>query len=1449
MRPAKRISSDGSRRRESAARGRYSAATITIAHDRRALITRQHGVAFLVALLASLLTTSASAQQPNDDVSSWAAATLPENNEALLLSSRAQDAIAAGDYRLAIELIDRIYSLPGGLVAAPATSTFYPLPRQAARLLARLPQEGVELFRQLYDAEVAARLTEASKHGDRKELEELFRRRRLSSLWPAVATELAALLVDQGRFAEAIEVIREARLSIEPGKDATLRTLEVIALAGAGAGGAAKAALNKLRQADPQGAVSQRVAAIESWAAIARQREGALDPLLGAGPVWQQSLSNPGGATLLPDSGEISDAVSDTRRLPLIEPTLGDGALVVRAAGYILCFDALTLSPRWSERESGPPGDTTGTLDGAHLGAGDGVVALLQNHLRHVCSIGQGRVYSIEGLGADEPQIESFGWRPNSGVSAPVRRNEIVARDLRTGAVQWRTSDDLESPLFDVAFQDRPLLVGGRLAALFRRADDLLLAFLDPASGRLIREMPIVGPPTYFTSEGGRSLLSADETTLYILTGSGVVAAVGALDGEWKWATVYQSNLAERLGRLPWQAMDPPSEWNVERALLADDLLILAPIDSPTIFALDRFTGAERWRLPRGEHSFVVGAVEDGLVLGGRRLACFDLARPDQGPPRWQSASLDVTGRPVCRSNRVYVPTAEGVAVLDGRTGKLTADQAFPVVTDSAAPANPLDRAPLSVSLMVSSTGLYAFSADRVIFYPDPARAASEFGEQSEPEERGPAEYGLAWLAALGGRLDEAAERLDALSNEESKIPDAALRALRRHIWMGRAAAATGSDRVECLRRAAELTTSPAETARLALEIGAALESDGQREEALKHYIGLLSDRATLPVDASDRQVHASWLAAVGRIRTLVNALPAETIAAIVEQHAHPAKTAEETAVLERLCIALRDRPESEAIRRALVASDLPPELAIHYLPNDWRPGAAPGDRELLLRRWEAHVSLNMLEQGEKDREMWNALAGASPAPASQSAEEAERIAGIEKAERKLRRAPTDVFDADLGLRWKIEDAELLADVDRPALWLRPWLMIREHQNRQIQMIAAHQPDFPWRKTPDELSHSGISLAELDRQLFGRPGVDDGRLGEGWPMVTYDNLAAIPVIGGMICAGLGPERHAGNFLWDFPIPAWDHIPARFANRSASGPLGVYCAPRSDRVALIGWTDGQVWWRRDFPGYTIERMQLFGDTLFVISEDCQVWALDALTGADRGMNLDDYAARRAALLVGGTLLLWGDDFIAGADAKSLKPLWRRDISAIERVFPVAEQNWLAWKQRGGRDWRLLDARNGEVVGPPSIGQYDRVNAIALVADRLFVAGQSELGEGDDAGQTTVSCFGANEEKPLWQAALPTRVRVNLTQLIGHPEFVPMLVARASRGGAYEGADLPALVLVRKSDGQLLPPRSIKSDYKVADAACDLCVLTTPTRVIVQASKTLLGYGSASKAGAP
>ena len=135
-------------------------------------------------------------------------ATVPASNEAMLLFSRLEQGIQQADWRLVLALRERLMGMGNELVVAPPGRTYYPIWRQATKIFDRLPPDGRELYRQIYESEASARLREVAPSGDIAALQMLFRTYWGLNAWPAIAGELVAQLLDRGQFAEAVETIQ-----------------------------------------------------------------------------------------------------------------------------------------------------------------------------------------------------------------------------------------------------------------------------------------------------------------------------------------------------------------------------------------------------------------------------------------------------------------------------------------------------------------------------------------------------------------------------------------------------------------------------------------------------------------------------------------------------------------------------------------------------------------------------------------------------------------------------------------------------------------------------------------------------------------------------------------------------------------------------------------------------------------------------------------------------------------------------------------------------------------------------------------------------------------------------------------------------------------------------------------------------------------------------------------
>jgi outer membrane protein assembly factor BamB len=1459
-----------------------------------------------------------------------ATATLPESNEAALLSGRVHEAIQRGDYRLAIRLIEQIMQLPGELVAVPGSRTRYPARHQAYRLLQQLPPAGVQLYRRLYDAGVTARFQRAAQSADVAALRELFRVYRLSSAWPEIGRELAALLLDQGVHGEAIEVLREVLPGTDGGDLAARQAQLLVALTKAGAWSSAERVLAELR-ADPalktQPARRERVRRLEGW--VAACRHGGRDSLVSAGPAlvadqtaaprWSQPLRGLPGLGNPDSEADLAVAVDTLRRLPLHEPVLEADVLVVRLGGTIWAWDALTLTPLWQARET-EPADAAVPMRSAWFGGDTGRAAsaggsetamtaqarlLLLHALGHAVSAGLGQVYTIEGLTLGDADDEPFG---QLGQDASGGRNELVARDLPSGERTWRTGADPAHALYGVAFQDCPVVVGDKLVAPFVRGNELSLGVLDPSSGRLIREVPVVGPPTRFTAAGGRCRLGADETTLYVCTGNGVIAAFAREGLGWKWALVYPSTLAEHLSRAWWQADSPLRESGVDRPVVADELLVVAPVDSREILAIDRFNGRERWHVERGEYAFVVGAVDAGLVVGGYAIACLDPA--DGRAVRWRSVPLEITGRPAIHGQQIYVPTRGGIVVIDGGTGKVVADQSLVAGTlvrgAGVAPAagsaglRPAGRAAtgqvVAANLAVCGEALFAVSPNRVVKYPDvhATRARCQaLLVRNAADER--AALTLAWLDLFEGDLEAALARLETM-----QLSDTALAASRNellgHVCVALAREARhGAGKLAWLHRAAALAESPESAARLAALIGRALEQSRRWDEALEHYRRVLLREPAGYVRVAgdeDREV-VSWLHAVERIGVVLNHVPAEQAETFLDQLVgdvadtvapkgiHGSAEAEagdapSATLLQRVRLAVRDPIRRARIERALMLRELPPELAIRCVASNDDPMLpVPIRRRLHLERWDTHVSLGLLDEARADRAHWQEHYASSPRtgePASPAlgsvgvppASEAERVTRIELAMRKLEQGAGISFTDSFTRQWLLPDAELILDARRPATASRPWIPVRHLVSRQIALHSA-MAGAPLRQTPDGLSPGHGERAETTgsaygpgRQLhaqavYGRSAAWGGAPRDSWPAVLDDHLAAVPVGGGLVCVGLGPERGGGRRLWERAVPEWKEIPQRFAEIAVATPDGLCFATRDSRVVMVAWPDGELRWQRDLAGMRVARLHVTAPvdagryaaaTIVVESDEQQVVAFDAATGGRLRRLPTELGTPRAIEVVANTLVVWGDEWVAGIDPDTFEPRWRSPCDSVGGRLPVPERGWIAWQSVTTGEWFLLNVRDGKRVYDKGLSDLGEITAILTDADTLLLA--SWVGGDEETGVPDVVHLAAldlGDGRLRWARSIESTVRLNGTQLAAHPDFIPLLLLKTDRRPS-DVIDLSSLAiqLLDKRSGRPLEPVPIGRHFRTTDAWCNVYMLATPTRMIVQAGGNVVAFGN-------
>lgn len=1420
---------------------------------------------WLRALCLSILLCSRAAAQPapqagappgEENEPAWAGATLPESNEAVLLASRVYEAVEQRDFRLAIELIHQIQQLQGDLVAAPASRTYYPVWRHAMRLMLNLPREAVDMYQQLHDAEVAAGLEEAARKNQVDELRRLFRRHAISSHWTAVGSELVAQLLDRGEFGEALEVLRE----LPDGAERPAHGLQLAAaLAGLEAWRAAERCVEELRtrSAFAEGEWRDRLERVAAYVNRAPWlADRALEPLTDTPTLWSRPLIEGDSAARI-DDHELQSAVDSARSLPLHRVVVEHGVILTRLAGAIRAFDAATLIPVWAEQE------TTARSDAApgmmrfersrtgETGLSEAVENLLFFPLAFSLSAGNGLVFSVEGLPRSLREATTAAF--HGQVSTPAG-NLLVARRVADGRVAWECGADPRHPLYGVAFQDSPLVVGDRLLVIVQRAQALELCALRAADGQLVASVPLVGPPTHLPIEGGRCFLVADETTLFAVTGNGVVAALRLHDLGWLWATKYPT-LANVTSEFPWQ-MEELLEAPIDPPHIAEEFLIVAPVDSPNIHALDRVTGRERWRVPRGRRSFIVDAWGGGLIVGSNRLTSLDLT--DGVTVRWHTVPLDVVGRPELQGDRIFVPTAQGLVTVSAANGKVIDDASVkrslphPLEGPGAASSeSSLDTpdAPagtddfhaalrsvcIGARLATTHSALVALTPNRITKFPDPSIEPHE-GLRADRDG-----VATAWARLLSGRAGEALEILEALKTEDAAVERARLDALREALVL--LAAESSSLAVGNLERAQQLSGDPRERARITLRIAEACERTGQWETAAKQYLSLiLSEPATLIEFPGGRE--AAWLRAAERLERCIEASPQADVL-LTDALKDALRRPGASVFFDRILLALGPGPRREMARQALLLSQPAPELAAAHLPDrDALRVAGPLGRRVLLERWEVNTALGRIEEALADEAAWQAtspahaasepgdgLLTAAPLEADQLA---RRVARIETALRKLEAAAGPTFDQRLARLWSIQDAELVAP-DGPDGG-QGWTLIRKLDERALQLIYAYKYEFPLRSTRDGLGDARSAEFDITDGIWHGTRLSGQIPGQAfWPALGRGALRAVPVDGGWVALGMGPERHGGRRLWELPAP---EITPALGAPAAAGPYGIYFVTRARRLVHAGWNDGSIRWERDWSA-DVERLECNAGRLLLLDAEHKLSVLDQTRGVV--CETPPMGAVVNFQICGDVAVLRLDGAMAGLDLQSLKFRWLRPGGPIDAQHVVIGRPWILQRPALQTGWEIVDVSTGQVLTSAPLEIAGHVTAAVADDHGLLLAAMMGDPETGVTVEVQLAHFSSTDWKPRWTREFRTGAPVNASQLAGHPEFIPLLLLDATSAAA---GDLSAaeLTLVHREDGASDAPESIGRFFEHrASPACRPYLHVTRTAIIAQGNGRLVCFG--------
>ncbi len=253
-----------------------------------------------------------------------------------------------------------------------------------------------------------------------------------------------------------------------------------------------------------------------------------------------------------------------------------------------------------------------------------------------------------------------------------VRPGHLVCLDLASqGWLMWKIM-----PEKGWAFEGSPVVEGRNVYIAMRRNDvrpQAYVACFDAQTGRRRWRRFICGaetPARGLTHQITHNLLSLAAETLYFNTNLGAIAALSARDGAVKWVSLYPRALTGDLAK-------PAPHWRrqLNPCLVDHGTLLVAPADSPRIFAFDAATGQMLWQTDTKvqDVQHLLGTTDEHLIAAGSKLYWIALDGAQRGRIKhvWPDGpEKPGYGRGILAADNVLWPTRERIYVFDQKTAR-----------------------------------------------------------------------------------------------------------------------------------------------------------------------------------------------------------------------------------------------------------------------------------------------------------------------------------------------------------------------------------------------------------------------------------------------------------------------------------------------------------------------------------------------------------------------------------------------------------------------------------------------------------------------------------------------------------------------------------------------------------------------------------------------------------
>ncbi len=406
----------------------------------------------------------------------------------------------------------------------------------------------------------------------------------------------------------------------------------------------------------------------------------ALAALLAESAAWPREKPDPDWSTFagntlrnkiapeLIDVGEVAwrtalgtaDAGAD--RPPGVHPLLIGDLVLVNNRSEIRAMRAATGKPAW-----GQAGSVVYRAQFEPMAEPSEPLTALGTARFTMTAFG-GKLYARMGStvtsrphGADLPDLSSsrFG-------------GYLVCLDLAAeGRLMWKISAEQ-----GWALEGSPVADGSQVYVGMRRDEvrpQAHVACFDARTGRRLWRRFVCAaetPARGMLPQSTHNLLTLAGEVLYYNTNLGAVSAISARDGRLMWVSLYPRALRGDLLELA-----PHWQRDLNPCLYDRGTLLVAPSDSPRIFAFDAATGQILWQTGTQLENVVhlLGTTADYLIAGGQKLYWIGLKGEDTGRVKhvWPDGpEKPGFGRGILAGDCVLWPTREKVYIFDQKTAQ-----------------------------------------------------------------------------------------------------------------------------------------------------------------------------------------------------------------------------------------------------------------------------------------------------------------------------------------------------------------------------------------------------------------------------------------------------------------------------------------------------------------------------------------------------------------------------------------------------------------------------------------------------------------------------------------------------------------------------------------------------------------------------------------------------------